>query len=245
VIPDNNLISTGIPEEEELVDTGAISRPRVEFQGEFQGEQVTQAVLNAQSIVAGELIGDDDTSDWVVHQIGDDLVLPSEYEHEFRTLRTKLANVLPVPTGDVGIEDILRFKEERADELSALHHYLEEVYLDAIENPDSELAERSAIRDLEEAIGNIHEVNNEAWDTHTSYDLSVTFNLDVSQIAQGGFMGALFEAYAGGQTAPLGAVAGGLASTLSIEAQLASSFEPSEGETKLSYLASAHEEDIV
>ena len=39
VIPGNNLVYIGVPEEEELISCGAISRPRVAFQGAFQGDR--------------------------------------------------------------------------------------------------------------------------------------------------------------------------------------------------------------
>lgn len=250
VIPFSSVTQDPIPYGYKLVDSGFVFRPTIDHKESLNKSFeyfFTKGAINflyEQVIAAKELIEEDDGStDWVIHQIGDSLVLPDEYKREFRTLRTRLSNALPVPNREVEIEEVLRFREERRDERLALHHYLEELYLDAVENPDSELAERRAVRDLESAIEDIYEVSDSAWDTHTSFDFSVTFNLDAPRITSA-IAGGLIDTYSGGQTAPFGTLAG-LAPMVSISAGLSSSFEPAERETKLSYLASAHDENIL
>src|SRR5436190_9929012 len=75
VIPGNNLVYIGIPEEEALIASGAISRPRVAFSGSYHGDQLTYALLSCQSLVAAKLVKESN-SDWVMHQIGDSVVVP-------------------------------------------------------------------------------------------------------------------------------------------------------------------------
>jgi len=126
VIPGNNLVYIGVPEEEVLIAANAISRPRVQFQGAYQGDQVTYAILGCQALVAEKLV-QDRSVDWVLHQLGDSLVLPSKFISQCDTIRVALVNVLPVPDEAIPIEEILTFKENRKDELSELHESIDEL----------------------------------------------------------------------------------------------------------------------
>jgi hypothetical protein len=128
VIPGTNLIYIAIPEEEVLVETGIITRPRVRFSGSFDGSDIANSFAWSQSVVAQQLIAEDKTTDWVIHQIGNNIVLPSDYKQDSQTIRVDLINALPVPTASVAIPDIIEFKERRSDELTALHHCLDEIY---------------------------------------------------------------------------------------------------------------------
>jgi hypothetical protein len=132
VIPASNLVYIGIPEEEVLIQTGVIPRPRVQFRGSFSGAEVARTFAIAQSEVAKKLIAEEKATDWVIHQFGPYLTLPTEFATELRTLKFELVDLLPVPTADVPIPDILEFKQRRRDELSNLHKCLDDAYLEAL-----------------------------------------------------------------------------------------------------------------
>lgn len=129
VIPGNNLIYVGLPDEKILIESGVIERPRVTFQGSFMGAEVGHSFAKAQSVVAKELIEKEKSIDWVLHQIGNNLNIPNEYVEQKHSLRFELVNLLPVPSGDTPIEEILDFKERRATELNALHTAIELAYI--------------------------------------------------------------------------------------------------------------------
>jgi len=100
MIPGNNLVYTGIPEEEKLIACNAISRPRVTFHGDFIGDQVANATLSCHSIVAKQLASDPDI-DWVIHQIGETLLASQQQYIHKDIIRVSLSNALPVPHGDI------------------------------------------------------------------------------------------------------------------------------------------------
>ena len=131
VIPSNNLVHIGVPQEDAFISAGAIERPNIGFQGSYGGNQLTDAILSCQSIVAKELVKDK-TMDWVIQQFGDECILLDNYSEERNTLRIDLAACLPVPTGEVNIHDILEFKEQRKNEFITLHEYLDEFYEEAL-----------------------------------------------------------------------------------------------------------------
>ena len=70
LIPGNNLVYVSIPDEEQWIAAGAISRPRVAFQGSFKGDQITHALLSCQNLVAAEVRQKAPLTDWVMHQVG-------------------------------------------------------------------------------------------------------------------------------------------------------------------------------
>jgi hypothetical protein len=118
-IPGNNLVYIGVPDEEELIRCGAISRPRVQYGGSFSGGQVTDAILACQCIVATEFSKSADV-DWVLHQFGGDILLPPSMSKETDVFRLAVASVLPVPPADVPVEEVLEFKERKKADLKAL-----------------------------------------------------------------------------------------------------------------------------
>jgi len=158
VIPGNNLVYIGLPDEELLIESGVIERPRVGFQGAFRGAEVGHAFATAQSMVAEKLIEEDKSIDWVLHQIGNRLNIPNAYIEQKHSLRFELVNLLPVPSGDIPIPDILEFKERRAAELGELHQAIELAYLEALRSPDKDLGHAVAIRELKKSIENLDDI---------------------------------------------------------------------------------------
>lgn len=66
IIPTNNLIHFGIPDEEDLISSKALSRPRTSHVGSFSGHELGEAIIKGQSEIA-ELMLKDSKTNWVVH----------------------------------------------------------------------------------------------------------------------------------------------------------------------------------
>lgn len=240
VIPGNNLVYIGVPEETELVKAGAISRPRVQFTGRYEGDQVTSAVLGCQALVATQLMKDVNT-DWVVHQFGGDILSTPGMTTGVSSLRLALASVLPVPPGAVQIADVLEFKHRKQADLRALHDCIDELYLDILRTPDRDLGARKAIADLRgqvEAIGS-GKIDVSAW---RKFDLGVEFALRPKEMVFGVAAGLGLAATAG-WSAPLTAAAGALASLVEVKLSKTSTF--GDGKNRLAYLSAAKRSGIV
>lgn len=244
VIPDNNLISIGVPKENELLACGAISRPIVNYQGSYQDDQVANAILSCQSVVAKELVQDKDV-DWVLHQIGGSLAILDEFAHEQNSVRVSLANALPVPSGDIQFQDILEFKRRRADELAELHSSLDELYFEILDSPDQDLMAKAVVSRLQKAIQNIDNVSNEKFEVTKKYDLSAELNLSGNDVIKGAGAGALFDFYSNGLTIPIATIAGAIIPLIKISAKVNVTFEPAKENQKLAYLTSASKEGIL
>lgn len=244
VIPDNNLFSVGVPEENELLACEAISRPKVNYQGSYRGDQITNAILSCQSVVAKELVQDKDV-DWVLHQIGDSLAILDDFACEQNSLRVSLANALPVPIGEIQFQDILEFKRRRADELAELHSSLDELYFEILDSPDQDLMAKAVVSRLLKAIQNINNVSNEKFEVTKKYDLSAELNLSGNDVITGAGAGALVDFYSNGLTIPIATIAGAIISLIKISAKVNVTFEPAKENRKLAYLSSASKEGIL
>lgn len=243
IIPGNNLVYIGIPEEEDLISCGAIERPRISFQGSYQGNQVTNAILACQSIVASKLVNDKST-DWVIHQIGRAGVYPEQFNEQKNIIRVDLANVLPVPIAATPINEVLEFKERRGSELKELHDALDEIYEQILSAPDPDLASKKAVSRLQESILTLNKLSNEKFEGSRKYDFSAELNLSGKDIFIGASSGAMLGFFATEFTIPLASIVGAIASTIKIKAKVTSTFQPASENTKLAYLSCASQEGI-
>lgn len=241
IIPDNNLISIGIPGEEELIKCGAIWRPRVKFQGAFDA---AQAMLGCQAIIAEQMLKDKST-DWVIHQIGQEATALDNFSHTQNVIRVDLSNVLPAPHGDVPIHDVLDFKERRKTELAALHETLDDIYLEILSSPDNELAAKKCTSRFEDSIKDLDKVSKEKFKRVGRFDLSAELNLNGKDIVNGAASGAVLDFFSNGFTMPIATTIGAIGSAIKISAKSTKSLTSAKERTKLSYLSSAHKEEVL
>lgn len=240
VIPANNAVYIGIPQEEEFISAGAIKRPLVQLSGLID----TDAMLSCQSKVAKDLVKENKGTDWVIQQFGEKCLLLEDYSEERNTLRIDLAACLPVPTGEVNIHDILEFKEKRKNEFIALHEYLDEFYEQALSSPDQSLASKKALSKLAKSINDLDKVTHERFQKSNKHDLSAELNLYGRDIWIGAAAGAGLAAstgldFASGFTLPIATIAGALMSTVRVTAKTTRTFQPAEKNLKLAYLSDA------
>lgn len=243
MIPTNSLVHMGVPQEEAFISAGAIERPNVAFNGSYEGDQVTNAVLSCQSIVANELVKDKKI-DWVIQQFADELIILDNYVEERNTLRIDLASCLPVPTGEVNIHDILEFKELRKTEFIALHEYLDEVYEQALLSPDQTLASKKAISNLTKSIEDLDKITQEGFKKYMKHNLSTVFNLYKEKIGEGIIMDITVAALTGTPIVPAVTLGGIVSATMKVSVNSTQTFRPAEKNLKLAYLSKAQKDGL-
>ncbi|MBT8364550.1 MAG: hypothetical protein KJP23_07565, partial [Deltaproteobacteria bacterium] len=194
-IPTTNIMHLSLPDEDEMISTGIISRPRVTFSGSFNGETIAAAQLLAQTTIAKQLIENDKNIDWVVHQIGNEIILPSNEIIKQQAIRVDLINTLPVPDESVAIPDIIEFKERRNDELKQLHQALDDFYLEILASPDPGLKAKAVVSNLTNAISDLQNSASERWRITTKFDISAEINVHVKDILSAVAAGAVFDFY--------------------------------------------------
>ncbi|HAV1351160.1 DUF6236 family protein [Vibrio parahaemolyticus] len=263
IVPDNNLVSYGLPDEHDLLGTGKVLRPRSVLHGSFQGAEIGQAIISEQCKWA-DFFKKDPTTDWVVHQHGAKQIYLNEESSDYKnTLRFRLSNALPVPSKDVNINEVLEFKEYRRPELLALHECLDELYLEVLRSPDTDLSGKQAVAKLTESINNLDRVSKERFRFFNKFDIEPQYSLSFKDVinysAGAGLIGAgatsiptltagqsidLFSGY----TIPIATLVGaavGFMSGFSVSVKPTKALKTNKEQKHLSYLVNASKLGLV
>lgn len=243
VIPESDLVSINLPQQDSFVLAGALERIKIpHVYEEVTASIFVDSIFHAQSVVAENLIKDE-TTDWVIQQHGDECILLDEYSEKRNTLRIDLASYLPVPTGNVNIYDILDFKEFRRNEFIALHGYLDEVYEQALLSPDQTLASKRAISQMAESIEDLDKVTRERFKIFKKHNLSTVFNVYGKKIAEGLIMDFVSMA-ANGPMIPTVTLGNIIYATMKVSSESVPIFKPANKNLKLAYLSRAQKDGL-
>jgi hypothetical protein len=247
VIPTNNIIHFGLPQENELISLNILKRPQIQISQwtSIQGEGSFDIFLESQLIIAKKLISEKSDTDWTLHQIGDSTIIMDGYNKDFNSIKVRLQECLPVPTENVSFEQILNFKLKRNDELLALHTSIDELYIEILKSPDSNFSSKKCISELNLSIQNLEKSSNETFKHLNKYDLTTELNINAKDIALALGGGVVFDFYTNGLTIPIATIIAGLGSLINIKASNSRSFEPAENKLKLSYLANAKKSELI
>lgn len=247
IMPTNNLFHLAIQNEDEIIKTGILERPRVQFSSWSSKNQDASydPFVIAQSMVANKLISEDNTTDWTIHQMGEQIVVGNEQKKEFNSIKLELQNCLPIPDQAVNFQEILEFKEKRKDELVALHSTIDDLYLDILKSPDVDFEKRKCVSELSNAIQNLETSSKEKFSAISKYNFTTELNINGKDIALAMGGGAAFDFFTTGMNIPIGTVLSGLASMIKIKANKTVSVEKAENKLKLSYLANASKKEII
>lgn len=99
---------------------------------------------------------------WSIAQPNRKLILDAKSSILKETLEVDLYRCLPVPTLNVSLEDILKFKEQRKDELLEFRELVDNLYLETINSGDVERARIKNIELLQRKIVELDRVMNES-----------------------------------------------------------------------------------
>lgn len=208
--PNNNLIHiASSPDDQFLIDAGVMTRTDITVN---QSGSMEILYVSAQ-LEAVRQLNARYPGQWALAQTSNAFYLPESESTATSSIEVELFSVLPVPTENVALDDILRFKEERHDELLRLRVAMDELYLDVDRSKDIPRAKNAAILKLEETLKDLSRVANESWTTRLLPNLRVEFSfseLAVSATA-GEVIGQRF-----GITPGVGAAIGAVSAALKI-----------------------------
>lgn len=185
IVPDNNMLSFGIPDQEDLIASGKVMRPMLRLgRGQYHSEDIANAILQDQAELA-KMFNKDPNVDWLVHQSDcNQFYLPPELSEQNDHIRFGLTNVLPVPDSSVNINEILEFKDYRSDELGDLHNCINEMYKEVLAAPDQTLEGKQAIARLQNSINNLDQVSKERFRIFNKFDIDVQYKLSGKDLVQ-------------------------------------------------------------
>jgi hypothetical protein len=243
-VPANSLFYFGLPQETDLIEAGVLTRPMLNIPLPMPAEKAFPMIIGSSARMANEIIKDKNT-DWVIHDFGDKITLPQESTVDRNSVRVSLTKVLPAPNYELPIVEILDFKNRRSDELGELHESLDLLYSQILKNPDPDLAAKTEIIRLKNALENIDKVQSEKFLSTQKFDLSANLDINAKNIAAGAAIGAVFDHYLQPISFPIGAIIGGIMSSISVKASASKAFTSSKEGSKLSYLSSAYRQGII
>jgi len=244
VSPTNNFVHLSLTNEDELIKCGILNRPRFVQHGLMDGSRMTDFHARTHVETLNMLRKDEKEIDWRMHFFNDQVSIPQEISERKEAIRFELADLLPVPPKDIPLHEILEFKARRKDELLTLHGYLDELYSEVLSSGDFNLERAKAISGLRKSLEDLDKINNQGWRSPIKFNLSTSFEFDISQLFSGGA-----TVYAAMQsTQPfevffLGAAITTLGGFIKVRPQFQSVI--SNGDPKLAYLTNAKRDGIL
>lgn len=247
VLPTNNIFHQTIPYEEDLINSGILERPRVQFSNWSTDIEngFFDLFITAQSQVANDLLGKKGDTDWVIHQIGKEIIISSQQQREFQSLKVELYNCLPVPYDSIHPDIILNFKEKRKTEFEQLHKTIDEFYFDILKSPDQDFKRKIVNSELEKAIINVQKISSEKFQKSTKYNFVTELNLDLKDIISSSALGYILDTFCFQVGYPIGTLASGIFSCVNLKINRTTSVEASKDKQKLSFLAEAVKTNIL
>ncbi|QEH81177.1 hypothetical protein EIK56_25065 [Sphingomonas sp. C8-2] len=147
--PTNNMVHQAHTEDFEfLISEGVLTRSRAELSG---SAEMARGVYDATRQTYAAL-DDRDQGRWTVSRRDGSSTIIGDPAGKGRGLSLTLYRAIPVPAGEVPFDDVLRFREMRRAELSALRAVIDEAYLEILAAPDAPLAEIAAVDRIDAAV---------------------------------------------------------------------------------------------
>lgn len=154
VIPEDQLLlfHEGILQTIKLGETEISRDPDFESLRVEEGEQIDyERVLSWMQLAAFQSLNQAEPGCWSVLSDASSH-FPKSLQIMGRAWLVSLYDTVPVPAGDVALEDVLAFKDKRRPELLSLRHHLETIYQRVLSAGDGELALATEKGLLERAI---------------------------------------------------------------------------------------------
>lgn len=243
VVPTNNIVHMELPDEDDLLKSGLVWRPRTQLTGDLHSGEIGDLIIKGQSKIAN-IFMKDGKNDWVIHQRGDQICLPETHSVTRNAIRVDLIGALPVPSKEIPINEVLEFKMRRSAELEALHASLDDIYFDVLNSPDQDLSRKKAFSNLQREIENLNRVANEKYKVTRKFDLTAELNFDGEAASKAAAAGAVFDMVSG-FTLPIATVVSTIASLLKVKSTATKTLTNAGERAKFSYLSHASKEGVL
>lgn len=219
-LPDNNIISIGseTPEIQFLKDAGILERTYAKFSS-FTGN-IGYSMVKMQYATL-HMKNHTEPGCWSLAQAGNSLYAPVENTIETGSIVVELYNSIPVPLGDVPLQEILEFKEKRKDELLSFRCAMDDLYDKVAKSGDIVRAKTNAIDKIEKNVNDLNKVFNETWKSKLLSTVKVELNVpNLATAAIAGGVGAASFGFSPVAGAAIGAAGAALKMDISQSRQL-------------------------
>jgi len=180
--PSNNLINVSSHDVNYLEQAGVLKRTRVVFQGTINSGRGEFFVAAQEEALRQNQVKEPGV--WNLAQVSE--VPFYTQQSSGISVDFELYGMLPVPSQDTPLADVLEFKSKRSSELIAFRVYLDEIYQNIINSADVPRAKNTELKKLELAIKDLDRVLGESIIKRTVTNIRNTINMDFSGIVGAG-----------------------------------------------------------
>lgn len=160
LIPTTRVVNFTLPNEDEYIGLGIISRPPLEI---WTTTNLTHEYIRHQKQLLEQKRKEERSSDWSLHQIGNEFIAEETFEEKNRGLRIEIFDALPIPDESVPLADIMEFKNRSQQAYMDFHGYLDDLYTSIIHAPDDPFLKSKSYLDFESSLDNIKKLNDDQW----------------------------------------------------------------------------------
>jgi hypothetical protein len=204
--PTNNLIHISSPDIDYLESTGALKRTRISFMGAINSGRGEFFVTAQEAALRHNQ--EKEPGCWNLAQLSG---VPFYTQQSLGlVIDFELYGMLPIPSIDTPLSDVLEFKESRRDELIAFRVHLSEIYQSIISSADIPRAKNTELTKLESAIRDLDKALSESVIERTVSNIRNTINVDFSGIVGAGLGAAGISSLIGMSPLLAGMAAAGL-----------------------------------
>lgn len=182
--PSNNIMHFELtPDEMYLEKAGVLQRTHVDIITGPSGVTINpELFIKSQLFVLKE--NNKNTGEiWSLGQNSNKLILPKDESIEANVLQLELYNCIPVPSEDTPFDDILKFKEERKDELIEFRRVMDNLYERILNSEFQELERKRCIEEIQNKVIDINRVMMESKIKRILSSMNVEIN--ISDLIQG------------------------------------------------------------
>ncbi|RVU84767.1 hypothetical protein EOL70_10985 [Leucothrix sargassi] len=191
--PSNMLIHVTSPDIDYLEQAGKLKRTHVRFHGTINSGRGEFFIQAQEAAFRNNQL--QEPGCWAIAQLAD---IPFYTEQVLSVgVEVELYDMLPVPSSDTPLVDILEFKEKRQDELLAFRCHMDEINEQIVSSKDIPRAKNTQIARLELALKGIDKTLNESGIKRVATHLKNVINTDFSGIVGAGLGSAGISAFIG------------------------------------------------
>ncbi|WP_372376016.1 DUF6236 family protein [Acinetobacter ursingii] len=207
----------------------------------FQKGQLADILQKSHTFAANQKLKDHE-NDWtIVHMLNSRENNLNHYLNK-DVLKVELRKLLPVPKSNVAIYDLLEFKHQRKDELSALHQSLDNIYEKILSSEDQDLRRKKEFFELKSAIHSLDKTLKERYRLISRVDHSVSLELNetvISEMIKTGIIDIVSSTF------PILTIANTVRSMIKFKFSKEWTLKSAQGNLKLDYLVKAKQENII
>lgn len=168
-----------LPFEDQLIEHNILERiERVNLKQSFFQKNYAENEAWMFGCIAKEKIQDKE-NDWLIHHLTQEPIYREKDTITQDLLRLKITNFLPIPvqSDKNSLDDIIKFKKQRADELDNLHFTLNAL-LERIYSSNIEVIEKQELAQLKKAIHELDKTVIERFKVYKKSDLEIGIDLN-------------------------------------------------------------------